>query len=208
MMQNKLKIIGVMGNSGSGKSSVCRILKNKGAYIIDADKIAHEVIEQDGAAYEAIVDFFGVGILDEHNNIVRKRLGSLVFSDEDKRKTLEGITHQYILQDMYTQMEWARNQGDRYQFIVLDAPLLVEANLHTTVDQVWLVHANEEIRLGRIMARDDLTREQALLRLKSQMPFEELQKFADVIIDNDGNMDGLDEQVSRILGRDVKMDKQ
>ena len=135
-------IIGLTGNSGSGKSSVADIMRDEyGAYIIDADKIAHEVLLKSGPAYDEVVAGFGEEILSEDGEIERCKLGTLVFGNDASRGLLVGITHKYIVKEMLFQLEWAR---ELYPHVIMDAPLLVEAGLHKWSDVVWLVYADRK----------------------------------------------------------------
>ncbi len=197
-----MKIIGLTGNSGSGKGKVSKILQNYGGYIIDSDKIAHEIILPYKKAYFEILQFFDSSILDKDKTINRKKLGNIVFNDNEKRLKLIEITHKYILEETELQIENVMLNSQNYKFIVIDAPLLIEANLHTKVDEVWVVYASEETRLSRIINRDNISVEQAYLRFKNQLPFDELKKYATEIIDNDKpSLYELDKSVSCIINR-------
>ena len=190
-----MKIIGLTGNSGSGKTAVCDILRPFGAYIIDADKIARDVVEPGEAAYVELVNCFGTGILHKDGTLNRKKLAGIAFPDGEKRRRLTAVTHKHIIARMMEEAERIRANPDGYRFIVFDAPLLVEAGLHKVVSEVWLVHAPEETKMRRIIARDGLTADEALARLNAQPSFETLAAYADRIIENDGNLGTLKSQV-------------
>lgn len=187
MKQNKSTIIGLTGGSGCGKTTVANILKELGGYIIDADKIAHEVIKKGQKAYYEIIDFFGKNILTKEKDIDRKALGSIVFSNEEKLKALNSITHKYILKEIKYQIDSMKKEGV-YKYIVLDAPLLIETNLHKIVDTVWVVYAEKEDRIKRLLKRDNLPREIIIKRIESQTDFEKIKPFADFIIYNKDNL--------------------
>ena len=191
-------VIGVTGNSGSGKSSVCGILREKGAFIIDADKIAHDIIKRCGPAYDEVIEAFGREILDAAGEIDRGRLGSVVFADAEKRDVLVDITHKHILKEMLELKDKAAWDGRA--LIVMDAPLLIEAGLHNDCDAVWVVRANRAQRIARIMRRDGLTRRAAQARLAAQTPFGELAQYATAIIDNDGE-ENLEAQIDKALAK-------
>ena len=154
-----MKIIGLTGGTGSGKGFVASYLKNNGAYIIDADEIAHRIILKGEAAYKEIVEFFGEGILDEEGNIIRKELGKIVFSDGEKLKVLNSCTHKYIGLTVLEEVKKAEAEPDKYKFIVYDAPLLLDTDFINSCDEVWSVFADAETRCARIMARDNITKE-------------------------------------------------
>ena len=125
-----MKVIGLTGGTGSGKSVVSAFLKQNGAYIIDADEIAHDIIAKGKPAYEEITSYFGGAILDENRNILRKKLGSIVFTNKEKLDFLNHCTHKYITQEIDRQIAEKKYQKE-HCCIVLDAPLLLEAKLET-----------------------------------------------------------------------------
>lgn len=194
-----MKVIGLTGGTGSGKSIVCTQLKKRNAYIIDADKIAHDIIEKGQPAYKKIVSYFGKEILDEENNIVRKRLGAIVFSDKEKLNFLNKCTHQYIFEEIDFFIQKIKKCPNEYQYIILDAPLLIESNLTSVCDEIWVVYAKEEDRLKRIMQRDNITYEQAKNRILSQKGWEEYKKYADIIIDNSRDLKFLENQLNNLF---------
>lgn len=199
IIPNEIKIIGVTGNSGSGKSTVSNILKSLGAYLIMADEIAHKIIMSD--AYVEIVKTFGTDILKEDSlEIDRKKLGNIVFNDEKNLVILNSITHPYIIKSIINEIKLLYFKKDEYKFIVIDAALLIETKLNEMSDQVWLVHADEKLKIKRLIERDKLSENQIMARLKTQMPFEEAKKFADVIIINNGTYEQLEEQVKKNIG--------
>jgi dephospho-CoA kinase len=195
-MTRTKKIIGVTGSTGSGKSTVAALLDERGGYIIDADALSHDVLQN--AARGAVVGAFGEGILDGEQRIDRKKLGSLVFADEKKREALEQIVHPLVREGILEHIE--RAQTDGCAFIVIDAVLLIETGLDALCDDVWLVAADEKTRLGRIIARDSLTEEAAWARMRNQRDTETLLPRADRVIRNDGGLAALREQVFSAIG--------
>ncbi|MCI8804667.1 MAG: dephospho-CoA kinase [Clostridiales bacterium] len=179
-----MKIIGLTGKSGSGKSSVCSILSEHGGYIIDSDKIAHKNMRKGSVAYNAIKDAFGDEILFDSGEIDRKKLGKKVFSDPEKLKILNEISLKHILEKISEEIDDISKKTDIYKFIVIDAPLLIETGLNYISDEVWVILADENILLDRIIKRDKIDFEYAKNRLKNQRPQKELTAFADVVIEN------------------------
>lgn len=180
----KLKVIGLTGNTGSGKSTVSKILYEEGAYIIDADKTGHKVMEPNEDAYFEIINYFGNKIVMENKHINRKQLGEIVFKDKEKLNILNEITHKYIVKKMEEELEKISLESNLYKCIVFDAPLLLDTILYKYTHKIWLVTADNITKVKRIMKRDDITEEQALCRIKSQKSDEELKKYADIIINN------------------------
>lgn len=187
MMLNKNKIIGITGGSGVGKSKICSILsENHNSVIIDADIIAHNIIKNDKPAFRELVEYFGNEIIGQNKEIDRKKLGSIAFKYKEKLEFLTKTTHKYIIKEMKYQTNKYKNSS--YSYIVLDAPLLIEANLHKDVNFVWVVHSSLETRIKRLQKRDNLTRELILERINRQTPFEITKTFADLIIQNEDDI--------------------
>ncbi|MCL2873673.1 MAG: dephospho-CoA kinase [Defluviitaleaceae bacterium] len=182
---NNIKIIGITGNSGSGKSYIAnKFALEENGFVISADEAAHKVMKPGGAAYIEIIKAFGEEILSETGCINRKILGAIVFSNKEKRELLEQISHKHIIAEIGRLKEYAKKIDNGYRYIIIDAPLLIEAGLHDTVDEVWVVNADVEKRLERVIIRDGISREDAIKRFSVQTPFEELAKYADRIIEN------------------------
>lgn len=183
-MEKIMKVVGLTGGIASGKSSVANILKNCGAVIVDADLLAREVVAPGESAYHAIVAAFGTEVLRPDGTLDRTALGKLVFADVAARKVLEEITHPRIAERAARRIQEERLRGTKVLFYVV--PLLIEAGLVSTVDEVWLVSVGKEVQINRLMKRDALPREEALLKIAAQMPLQEKAAYADVIIDNSG----------------------
>lgn len=180
-------IIGLTGSMAAGKSTVSKMLKEKGFFIVDADRIAHEVLH-DPAIILLLASAFGAEIIGSDGEIDRRALAAKAFSVEGGVKRLNGITHPAIYNSM---IESAHAAESDFPAVVLDAPLLIESGLHRECDTVWLVCANIETRYARIMNRDGLTRAEARQRLSNQMPQWRKKRYADVLIANDGGIDEL-----------------
>ena len=193
-----MKVIGLTGGTGSGKSVVSKSLAEAGAVIVDADKIAHEIILKGEPAYQEIVDYYGTDILDAEGNIIRKKLGEIVFNDKEKLAFLNQCTHKYITAEVKRQIAAAKEAGTATAIIV-DAPLLLEAKLETVCDLVWVVYADPEVRAQRVMARDGITYELAKARISNQKSWEEYKSAASAVIDNSKDLVHLKEQMTEIL---------
>ncbi|MEA4815406.1 MAG: dephospho-CoA kinase [Lachnospiraceae bacterium] len=192
-----MRVIGLTGGTGSGKGLVSSFLKEKGAYIVDCDEIAHEIIKKGKCAYIELVNFFGTEILDENGEIMRGKLGNIVFSDGSKRAFLNECTHRYIGIKVNEQVEYAKEKG--YTILVIDAPLLLESNIKYICDEIWGVYSDERIRMKRIMARDNISEEYAKSRLSAQKSWDKIKESADVVIYNNGDISEIKKQVERYL---------
>lgn len=186
-----MKIIGLTGNSGCGKGAVSEIMAEYGAVILDCDKIAHKNMLPSGIAYNDIISAFGFEILNGDKTINRKALGNIVFNSKDKLALLNSITHKYIIDVVNRNIELNNNK----KCVVLDAPLLIEAGLNSICDSILAVYAPFEVRVERVIKRDNISREEALNRFENQMDFEEIKKYADEIIENKGNLEDLRKSV-------------
>ena len=193
-----MKVIGLTGGTGSGKSVVSRGLEAAGAVIVDADKIAHEIILKGEPAYNEIIEYYGTGILDEEGNIIRKKLGEIVFNDKEKLAFLNQCTHKYIVAEVKRQIAVAK-EADVATAIIVDAPLLLEAGLENVCDVVWVVYADPEVRAQRVMARDGITYELAKARIANQKSWEEYKAAAAEVIDNSKDLDHLQAQLEKLL---------
>lgn len=195
-------VIGLTGNSGTGKSSVAKIMKKYGALILDCDKIAHENMAFGGCAYNEIISAFGKDILNDDETINRKVLGNIVFNDSEKLDILNRITHRKIVQRIKDEIENAD-----CKCVVIDAPLLIEAGLDAVSDRVWVVTADTKVRIERIMNRDGISRQEVLNRFSKQTPFEILEKKADLIIDHSQNdFEKLDSQIYNYMKKEDLLD--
>lgn len=185
-------IIGLTGGIASGKSTVSAMLSELGAYIVDADKIAHQVILPGNPAFAEITKRFGTDILSE-GKISREKLGRLVFSSSEIRAWLEAVTHPYICAEAKRLLSQAKEQ--EYDVAVLDVPLLFEAKWDKEADEVWVVYVPLETQISRLMARSQLAREEALARISAQQKLDDKVKLAEVVIDNSGDIESTARQV-------------
>lgn len=187
-------IIGLTGGIASGKSTVSSMLTKLGAALVDADRIAREVVLPGEPALYAVVHEFGQAVLTEEGTLNRKKLGEIVFADESKRKKLERIVHPAIRAVMKRKMEELESENP-HLLVVADIPLLYESGLQTMFEEVMLVYVPPDVQLLRLMNRDGLTKEQAEARIRAQMPIEQKRQLADWIIDNSGTVEQTYEQV-------------
>lgn len=177
----KSKVIVITGSIATGKSLVSSYLKDKGYKLLDADEIAHSLMQVGQVNYNNIVGYFGKDILDDKKNINNKKLANIVFDDKDKLDILNNLTHDNIFNKIMNDISILTDK-----IIFVDIPLYIEniANNNLPVDEIWLVYTDEKTQLQRLMKRNDLNQEEATSRIKSQMSIEEKVKFADFIIDN------------------------
>jgi dephospho-CoA kinase len=177
--------VGLTGGIGCGKSTVSRMLRKKGAFIVDFDRLAHEVQEPDGPAWQGVVAEFGPGVLRPDRTLDREKLGAIVFNDEAKRRRLNQIVHPAVFEAWLGRLEDIRRKKPD-AVVIADVPLLFETGMEAMVDLVVLVYLSPEGQIRRIMKRNGYTRGDAELRLRSQMPIDEKVSLADFVIDNGG----------------------
>jgi dephospho-CoA kinase len=180
--------VGLTGGIACGKSTVARMLAEKGALLIDFDEIAHAVEKPEGPAWREIVRHFGREFLREDRTIDRRKLGAVVFADREKLDLLNSFVHPAVFAEWQRRMEEIRKR--RPDAIVLsDIPLLIEAGLKPMVDLVILVYLPPEEQIARLMVRDGYSREEAVQRLASQMPIDDKLPAADIVVRNDGSVE-------------------
>ncbi len=189
-----MKIIGLMGNSGSGKSTVAKYLRQKGAYVIDADQISHDVCEVGQEGLAAVKEQFDGYFFNEDGSLNRRRLGRHVFANKKELEKLEGILHPIINKKVD---EMLKNTKD--ELIIVDCALLVKTGLYKLAHEVWLVKADVDTKINRICARDNIPMEQALQRLRNQYSEDILVRYSHKIILNDGSAEMLYAQIEDLL---------
>jgi len=192
-------VIGVTGNIGSGKSTVCRFLAELGAAVIDADEVAQETYKPHSQAWQEIIDTFGTEMLQPNGEINRVKLAQLVFSSPEALAQLNEIVHPKAYQLVKERIENYRRLGTRVA--ALEATLLIEATWTTLVDEVWLVIVSPDIALQRLTRYPEADKDQILARLKSQTPAEDKAKHADEIIRNEGDFTGLREKITELWNK-------
>lgn len=193
-----MKIIGLTGGIGSGKSTVSAKFSELGAKVIDADKISRGILDFGSDAYNEVVNHFGNGILDAENNINRKALAKIVFSDKAELKILNSITHKYIFLEMEKDIEKYRQSDYDNKIIILDVPLLFSAYFPIKCDKTIAVIADEDTRIKRVMARDGYTESDVKNRIKNQLTSDELKNLADYILENNNGIDKINKEIESL----------
>jgi dephospho-CoA kinase len=178
--------VGLTGGIATGKSTVARILVEKGARLIDFDELSHAVEEPEGPVWKEIVRHFGEGSLQADRTIDRRKLGDIVFADREKLDLLNRLVHPAVFQEWRRRIEEIR-RAEPEAIVLSDIPLLIEADMKPMVDPILLVYVPPEEQIARLMARNGYTREDAEKRIASQMPIEEKLPHADIVVRNDGS---------------------
>lgn len=191
-----MTVIGLTGGILSGKSTVSQMLSKLGAVVIDADKVGHEVYMPNSEAWQELVKAFGKGILKDNQEIDRKRLGEIVFSDPQALARLNAIVHPRMYRLMEQRIEGLKSR--EAQVVVLEAAVLIEANWLPLVDQVWVTAAPEETVLQRLVNRSGLSREQAQARIRAQLSNKERAGYADVVIDTNCTLPEVEAKIKEL----------
>lgn len=194
-----MRVLGVTGGTGTGKSTVCAILAEQGGAVIDADRIANSMQKKGSPAFAEIVAHFGEGILLPDGELNRTLLAGIVFAKHEELRILNGIVHRYVSAEMKACVRQAREENRR--FAVLDVPIPIEDGFFDTADCIWAVAANDDLRIRRIMARSGISEKEAQLRIASQLSNREYSELADVVIDNEGSLEELKKLVLYELER-------
>jgi dephospho-CoA kinase len=178
-------VLGLTGGIATGKSTVVNIFRAYGFPIVDGDVIAREIVEPKQAGLQAIVSVFGEDILLDNGQLDRKKLGNIIFSDEEKRRQLDALLDPILRQTITQRIRGYREEP----LVIADIPLLFEAHYEDEMDQVAVVYVPEAVQLERLMRRDDLTKAQALQRIASQLPIEKKKQQADIVFDNQNSLE-------------------
>ena len=189
-------IIGVTGNIGSGKSTVCQILNRLGAVVIDADKLGHQAYRPHSSAWQQIIDNFGQAIVGADNEIDRQKLGQLVFSCPESLTILNRIVHPQIRKTAQKEINSCRRH--KVETVAFEASLLIEAGWKDLVDTIWLVVASEEKVIQRLVKYKENSEATILSRLKAQMPVQEKMEYADELIYNNDNLSQLEARIKEL----------
>ena len=194
-------VIGLTGGIGTGKSEVSRLLGTLGAKVIEADKVGHEAYEPGTPGWREVVEAFGEGVLDADGRIDRKRLGGIVFGDEQARERLNAIVHPIVRQLLKERIAGHERKGARV--VVIEVPLLIEAIKQQSrwtrmLDEIWVVTAPVEQVVARVQARSGLDETAIRARIGSQATERERIEHADAVIDNSGSLEGLKRKVTNL----------
>lgn len=189
-------IIGLTGGIGSGKSTVGAMLADLGAIVIDADQVAREIVEPGQAALTEIVNYFGDDVLLPDGSLDRKRLGAIIFADEQKRQVLNQITHPAIKDAINQKLEQITREKSG-AVVVIEAPLLIEAGMVDMVDEVWLVTVEPEVQVKRVMERDGLDYDAAWQRVRSQSPSSDKIAYSNVVISTGQSIKELHREIQK-----------
>lgn len=192
-----MRIIGLTGGIGAGKSTTAKILESLGASIIDADEIAKELLKNGNKAYNEIVNFFGTEILGDDKEINRKKLADIVFNDRQKLAVLNDITHKEVYRSMDEIIDNLKQKNYK-GIVVLDVPIPNE-DFKKMTDEIWVVDCDDEIRIDRIIKRMGIAREEAVQRIKSQIKREDYLRLAKNVIRNAGTEEELRTSVINLL---------
>jgi len=189
--------VGITGGIGSGKSTVTNMLRDKCYPIVDADIVSREVFKIYPEIISKIKVEFGYEFFEKEGTLDRKRFGDYIFRDETRRKKLENIMMPFIIKEIYQRIKMFEEKN--VQLCFLDAPTLIENNLHTSMDIIILVWVNSEVQIQRVISRDGLKIDETMDRIGAQIPLDEKKQFADFIIDNSGSIENTKLQLELII---------
>jgi dephospho-CoA kinase len=192
-----LRVFGLTGGIGSGKSSVAALLRERGVPVVDADELAREAVAPGSEGLSQVLAALGADLLEPDGTLARKRLGARVFSDEAARKKLNSITHPIVRR--LSQERFAALEREGATLAAYDVPLLFEVGLDAVLRPIVLVAASEGTQIARILARDGLSEAEARARIAAQLPLSVKRQRADHVLDNDGTRAELAAQVDALL---------
>lgn len=185
--------IGITGGLGAGKSTACQRLKERGAIIFDADAVAKETL-QEPQIQEQLIDEFGAEIV-RNGIVVASQLARIAFVNEENQSTLNNIVHPCVIERFEKLRE---DLGGRDGLLVMDAPLIFESGIDGHLDHTVLIYSTMKLRIARALRRGNLTREQILQRMALQMPEEEKRELADFVVENNGTIEHLYEEIDKL----------
>lgn len=193
-------VIGITGGIGSGKSSVSKIMADRGVRVLDADEISREVTSVNGIALPEISEVFGRRAIATDGSMNRKYISSVVFNDNTKLDILSSIVHKYVFQYMDQELEKERNR--KTKCIVLDVPIPVNKGFVDHCNQIWTVVCDESVRIPRLVKRG-MDKDDAMRRIAMQMTDDEYSALADHVIDNSGTIEELNERVDSLIKKEL-----
>jgi dephospho-CoA kinase len=193
-----MKVVGITGGIGSGKSTISDILKdNYRAHLISTDAVAHDLMKKDMICYKKIVEYFGIHILDSNGEIDRKKLASIVYNDKDELLKLNSFTHPYVMD--YVKNLIVQKQKVGISLICVETALPVEAGLKDFCDEIWYVYALEDIRKQRLIENRQYPEKKIEEILKNQISDEDYRKASTQIIENNCSKEKIIEQIEALL---------
>lgn len=190
-------IIGLTGSIASGKSTVAKMIQSYGLPIVDADLVARKVVEPGTPTLKKIAEAFGPEVMAQDGSMDRTKLGSIIFHNEEMRKTLNNIIHPAIREEMLRQRDEFMSYGEKNIF--MDIPLLFESKLEHFVEKIIVVSVSKEVQLQRLMERNGFTENEANARIATQIPVKEKERLADAVIHNNGTLEDTAIQLQNIL---------
>ncbi|MER2112293.1 dephospho-CoA kinase [Solibacillus isronensis] len=190
-------IIGLTGSIASGKSTVAKMIESYGLPIVDADVVARQVVEPGTPTLNKIAEAFGPEVIAHDGSMDRAKVGSIIFHNEEMRKTLNGIIHPAIREEMLRQRDEFISFGEKNIF--MDIPLLFESKLEHFVEKIIVVSVKKEVQLQRLMERNGFSEEEANARMATQIPVKEKEQLADAVIHNNGTLEDTAIQLQNIL---------
>jgi len=196
-----IRIIGLTGGIATGKSSVARFFEERGVPVVDADQLAREAVMPGSPCLAQLAALFGHGVITADGTLDRKRLGTVIFGDSEKRRLLEQVLHPEIRRLAEERIAYAASAGQR--LLVYMAPLLIEAGVTDRVDEIWVVTVRPDIQIERLMVRDGIGREEAERVIGSQMPLAEKVRHGRVVIDNSGTPEETRRLLAEIWEREI-----
>lgn len=190
------KIIGITGGIASGKSTVSSYLRELGQIVIDADEVVHDLQKKGGALYQVLVGWLGTEILQADGELNRKKLAALLFGSNERLAKSADLQNPIIRKELEKRRDRALQDNE---LVFLDIPLLYEQGYEDWCNQVWLIYVDRETQIQRLMARNQLTKEEAQLRISRQMPLEEKRALADLVLENTGDLETLKSQIKQLV---------
>lgn len=196
-----MKVIGITGGIGSGKSLVARIMIDKyGAFFINTDKIAKNQMEIGGISYQGVVDYFGRSILAQDDSIDSKKLSKIVFKDKEKLQKLNDLTHPKVLEVVENELKELRDL-DEVKYAIIESALMIESGFDYICDEVWYVYSPEDVRKERLMKERNYSEEKINSILESQSKDEDFRRHFSTVIENTGSIYNLEKQIDNILDK-------
>ncbi len=192
-----MKWIGLTGGIATGKSAVADIFRSKGVSVIDADPIAHQALVASSPVFASIVQTFGQDVIAANGNIDRLKLGAKIFANSDLRLKLDAIVHPFVRSQVALIKQKLMDEG--CALAIYDVPLLFEKNMQKNFDKIIVVTCDPNLQKQRLMKRNSLSEQDALLRIAAQLPMSEKVRQADFVIENNGTLEELAQKVGKVL---------